>query len=182
MHSRCLQMVLIYGRSLRMPTKCIKCNLITLFDAESRSNQPLLGRMTDLKIDMVIDNTNLPVMTLTCLSPHVMTMISTMVGKNVNCLQPQVNNLIWWEDLLSYKVKLILICSGSILLIHSVSDLAGIDFLHPLACGLCSIDASIVKIIPHSTSSEIKSIYESRISVIGPNPLRSIQHGKTFVG
>lgn len=75
--------------------KCIKCNMITLFDAESRSNQALLGRMTDLKIDMVIDNTNLPVMTLTCVfSPHVMTIVSTMVGKNVNCLQPEVNNLI----------------------------------------------------------------------------------------
>lgn len=62
----------------------------------------------------------------------------------------------------------------------SSASWAGINFLHLFCCGLCSIDVSIVKIISHSVSSEIKSIYESWISVVGPNPLRSIQPGRAF--
>lgn len=62
----------------------------------------------------------------------------------------------------------------------SSASLAGIDFLHLLCCGLCSIDVSIVKIISYSVSSEIKSIFECWISVVGPNPLRSIQPSRAF--
>lgn len=42
----------------------------------------------------------------------------------------------------------------------SSAGLAGIDFLHLLYCGLCSIDVLIVKTISYSVSSEIKSICE----------------------
>lgn len=55
--------------------------------------------------------------------------------------------------------------------VFSEPILAGIDFPRLLSCGLCSIDVSIVKIIPHSVSSEIKSIYSSWISVIGPESI-----------
>lgn len=42
MHSRRFQMVLIYSRGPRkQKKKCIKCNLITLFDAEFMSNRTL---------------------------------------------------------------------------------------------------------------------------------------------
>lgn len=50
MHSRRFQMVLIYGRGLRIQKKkCIKCNLITLFDAEFMSSQTVSGWVTDFK-------------------------------------------------------------------------------------------------------------------------------------
>lgn len=43
MHSRHFQMVLIYGRGPWLEKKCIKCNLITVFDAEFMSDQTLFS-------------------------------------------------------------------------------------------------------------------------------------------
>lgn len=57
MHSRRFQMVLIYSQGPRKQKKCIKCNLITLFDAEFMSDRTLAEWLI-LKIDPVIDYTS----------------------------------------------------------------------------------------------------------------------------
>lgn len=53
----------------------------------------------------------------------------------------------------------------------------GLTFSTSHCCGPCPIDVSIVNII--SVSLEIKSIDERWVSVVGPNPLRSIQPSPT---
>lgn len=78
----------------------------------------------------------------------------------------------------NYKKSHMEIITSNVL--YCLSSLARIDFLHLVCCGLCSIDVSIVKIISHCVSTEIKSIYECWICVAETNPLRSIQPRRAF--
>lgn len=150
MHSRCFQMVVIYGLGKQITKQKKKLNVIWALLNLTLNSVGFTCRWTILKIEQLQKKTNYQWLRKTY--------IVVQMPKQVLCLSRFIQA--------EHEILFFQGCFGR--------D----RHLHLLCCGLCFIDVSIVQIISYLLSSEIRSIHECWMPVVRANPL--IQASRAF--